>query len=537
MVLSTSELAPTAVVAGVQSTINQNLQQNEIGGIKQSRKPFQITPAVLNRSAPHQLLLAVPASQSLHSESVPAPFLQSYDWAIGRHVSRQALARNNVIVNNTAPDGTSVREANITLMKQSPDGMWLATAEEWTPTIPNRFCEFDGQAQRRETYLKFWRWDVKNGRWCLETRIDSPHQSEYLPWANRILDINADPSKESFASIGQDGLLRIWSPKTRLADGRIVKGVNKIGITTWVCSQIVPIGRSIESSQLDGRGPSDGPPQTAKLSFSDDGSVLAVSLDDSNALALGMVHFVDVSTGSIKASQPLVYGNGLSGLHFLGRYLVVLSTELRVWDVVSNKLVYGYVLKQPSIPSHWRDGIYQLAASRKSSRFIISTPVMHSNNNLNSRIAIFDPSSPDPYLIEELPYIATALIPLPDNVGFGVIDNEAEIRLVKPNTASVIDPVQLGLAMEVEPLDEVTMDNGMERIKIGEGVDETMAEVDGDSEDEDDEQEHEQEQEHRPVVRSHQLAEVFESSTSFALPPVQDLFRAVASLYIGKSSK
>ena len=37
------------------------------------------------------------------------------------------------------------------------------------------------------------------------------------------------------------------------------------------------------------------------------------------------------------------------------------------------------------------------------------------------------------------------------------------------------------------------------------------------------------------VVGAHNLAKIFDSSPSFALPPVQDLFRAVASLYLGKA--
>jgi NET1-associated nuclear protein 1 (U3 small nucleolar RNA-associated protein 17) len=526
MVLSTSELAPTAVIAGVQTTISELSRKSSSKKAKQPPTPLQ-TPAVLNQTAPHQLLLAVPASQSIHSDYVPAPFLQTFDWTTGRHVSRQALARNNATVNNTAADGTPVREANVTLMKQSPDGMWLATAEEWTPTTDSRFGEFDAQAQRRETYLKFWRWDVKESRWTLDARIDSPHQSESSSWANRILDLDADPSKQSFASIGQDGVLRIWKPKTQLSDGRIVKGIKEKGITTWVCSRVVPIGRSIESSQLEGKSPSDSPPPVAKLSFSDDGSALAVSLDDSDALALGLVHFVDTATGTIKASQPLVYGTRLCGLHFLGRYLVVLSTELRVWDVVSNKLVYGYEFKRH--PMIWREGLYQLAASRTSSRFIVSFPVL--NNRQCSRIAIFDPISAQPLLIEDLPTLATAFISLSDCGGFAVIDNEAEIRIVKPNTTSILDPIQLGMVMDSEISEEAFVDSAIAMPDMDEAVDEVMADVDGDSEDDEDDQEP------KPLVRSHQLAEIFKSSPSFALPPVQDLFRAVASLYIGKPPK
>jgi NET1-associated nuclear protein 1 (U3 small nucleolar RNA-associated protein 17) len=533
MALSTSELVPTAVVGGLQiAGVHSRLDTD--WSFNKSKELIHPIPAVANAFFPNQIFLATPASQTIENKTLSAPFIQTFDWATGRHVSRQALARNNVTNINTAPDGTAIIEANVTLMKISHDGLWLATAEEWTPTTSNQPGEAYSLAERRETYLKFWHWDTKNNQWMLEARIDSPHQSTTLTGANQILDLESNPTEVGFASAGQDGIVRVWSPKTKLSDGRIVKGVNLKGVTTWLCTQLIDIGKTVDISDPDADSQFSGVPSFAKIAFSDDGSVLAVSLEDAKSISPGLVHFIDVMSGTIRLSQPLVYGAGLAALQFLGRHLIVLSSELRVWDMVTNRLVYGYPLKQGNLPQVWKQNLNQLNASKKYGRFIISVPVLDNSNGsrLFSRIAVFDPLDPQPYLIHEMPTIVSSLIPLDSAYGFAIIDSEAEIRLVKPNVASAMDPLRLGEIMETGPVQDAIVQQAPEGNVFPDAEDNFQ---DDDHDDADDSESNQSDNGRNAVVGAHNLAKIFDSSPSFALPPVQDLFRAVASLYLGKS--
>jgi NET1-associated nuclear protein 1 (U3 small nucleolar RNA-associated protein 17) len=538
MALSTSELVPTSVIGGLQTGRPHHLSGVTNSTSYRSKSLIQPIPATSSAFFPNQILVAVPASQTLDNKALSAPFIQTFDWATGRHVSRQAVARNNVTHINTGPDGAPIIEANVTLMKLSHDGLWLTTAEDWTPSSPSQIKEADGIAERRETYLKFWRWDTKNGHWMMEARIDSPHQSTTLTWANRTLALDSNPTKVGFASAGEDGMVRIWSPKTKLSDGRIIKGVNPKGVTTWLCTQLIDIGKAVDTSDLDGDSQFSGVPSVAKIAFSDDGSVLAVAFEDAKRLSPGLVHFVDISLGTLRLSQPLVYGTGLANLQFLGRHLIVLSSELRVWDIITNRLVYGYPLKQGNLPQTFRQNLNQLAASRKYGRFIIAIPILDNSNGSEpfSRVAVFDPLNPQPCLIQDIPSIVTSLIPLDSAYGFAVIDSEAELRLVKPDLASTIDPLKLGEVMESEIVQDIAFQQDVE-------MNEPRKSDKGQNHDDDDEEEEDDDDinEYNPsddgrntIVGAHNLAKIFDSSPSFALPPVQDLFRAVASLYIGK---
>jgi NET1-associated nuclear protein 1 (U3 small nucleolar RNA-associated protein 17) len=526
VVLSTSELTPTAVIAGLQSPGLSSTRQSLMTHLKSHNSSLSLGPAVANVQSPNQILLAVPASQHFHGSIMPSPFLQTYDITVGRHVSRQALARNNVTNFNIGPDSKPIREANVTLMKVSHDGMWLAAAEEWSPTVPQ-----DGDvSERRETYLKFWRWQSPENQWVLESRIDSPHQADVSSGANRILDLDSDPTKVGFATVGQDGITRIWSPKTRRPGGRIVKGLSPKGQTIWVCSRAVDLGKSIDNSDPDGDSQLSKLLDIAKLAYSDDSSVLAVSLDNKNALAPGLVHFVDTTSGDIRTSQPLVYGTCLAGMQFIGRHLVVLSTELRVWDVVTNKLVYGYPLKQGNVPMELVQAFNQLAANRQHSRYAVSflTAVSSIDEKLVSRVAVFDPTSPRPCLIVDIENIIASIIPLNNSLGFALIDNESQIRHIKPDSVASMDPLQLGMSLESETIDSLPQ-HEMVKSDIAMELDDEKEENDGSESESDDEA-----ATHKPVVRGHQLADIFDSAPAFALPPVHELFKAVAGLYIGK---
>jgi NET1-associated nuclear protein 1 (U3 small nucleolar RNA-associated protein 17) len=538
IVLSTSELAPKAIMSSIQSKTCANLQEwlnNDIENLQ--------TPAVENKLFPNQILFVVPASSDgvAIGQAPPAPFLQTFDVSMGRHVSRQALARNNAINLNKAPSGNKIEEANVYMMQTSADGLWLATAEEWSPPvaeISKLLGTNDREAlqreidRRRETYLKFWSWDAEKAQWGLHTRVDSPHRVDWEPFINRIIDLVAFPDCTGFASIGEDGLVRFWKPKSKLKDGSIVRGIIQDGNTTWACSKSMEVEKiSLESDQDEDQGKYEVP-RRAKLAFSTDGSVLVVSLNNTQVLtetqenAPGLVHFYNCRTGELQDSISGLYAKDIAGMQFLGRYLIILSDDLRVWDVVSNKLVFGYELHNDK--SQPNSQLRLLAVNKKLNTFAIAFTRVN-DTDVTSRILIFDPTNPQPLLHTDLPELVTSLISSSSTSGFIALDTEAEAYLIQPTASQTLLPQMLGqstdpVAQENEIMEDVDEESDSEPVEDSIAVaiannsdDDSDVDMDG------------------PSFRGNQLAKIFEGTTSHALPPVQDLFHAVAKLYIGRT--
>jgi NET1-associated nuclear protein 1 (U3 small nucleolar RNA-associated protein 17) len=532
MVLSTAELAPKAVVAGLQSRV------------KGTYSRFAKTPAVSNRLNHDQIFLAVPAPQHTASDKAPfshAPFMQTYDLNAGRHVSRQAFARNNVTNFNIGPGGMRIRESNITVMQSSADGKWLATVEEWTPPIQDvKFLvsssteEDVERFQRRETYIKFWLWDEVKDQWTLEARIDAPHQSVTVASANRILDLAADPQSTGFASVGQDGIIRIWKPKTKLRDGTIVHGARDGGFIIWLCSQYINVEKTGRNPHVDQDIQYCGIPQVAKLAFSDDASIIAISQEGLEVSNTGIVHFIDVQSGMVKSTQSMMYSAGLSGMQFLGQYLIVLSDDIRVWDVVTSSWIFGHDLQLPDLLDVEIRSTSHLAVSTSGNKFAIAHAILKDEPSATvcARIQVFETSNPEPLLKVDLATAVTALIPLHGSPGFAIIDAAAEIQMIKPSTAATMEIGRVGLLTDVQA---DVMDDSIVAapvIDVAEGKLEAVEDVKADeSEDEGDD-----EDDDKPVVRPEQLAEIFDVGPSFALPSVHELFHAVAGLYAHKPS-
>jgi NET1-associated nuclear protein 1 (U3 small nucleolar RNA-associated protein 17) len=559
MVISTSELAPKTMIAGLQSRILPKFPMEQ-ATVESLASKNLVTPAVEHKFSPGRILLAVPVSQEgeSHNKLPPLPFLQTYDTSMNRHISRQALARNNVTNFATNPNRTKIKEADVILMQLSCDGRWLATVEEWIPPaadisylVYDKYSKKEERMSRRETYLKFWHWNNDKKSWRLECRIDSPHQSDIIGSENRTLDLKPDPANIGFATVGEDGIMRVWRPKTRLRDGRVLRGVSKDGLTTWVCTQMINLGRIMSTFEMDDDIPIKDTPERAKLAFSDDGSVLAVSQDTTYNVPRGLVHFIATRTGTIQASQALMYTGDIISMLFLDRYLVVLSTRaVHVWNMVTNVLAYAFPLPttssipEPLIPSPLAPALSHLSASPTHTRFLVVIPATDAAGAVRAgaTVLVFDPASAQPCLHAALPAPVTAVVPLaaPAGGGFALLDAAGELRVVRPRGAVVVDPVRLAAALEdaqgeASGADEV----GEMGVEVGEGeIGRDEEEVAGlpDAEDDasDGESEVDGDEDGRPLVRAEKLAEIFERAPAFALPPVQDLFDSVVRLYVGR---
>jgi NET1-associated nuclear protein 1 (U3 small nucleolar RNA-associated protein 17) len=538
IVLSTSELKPKAVMSSIQSRSSTDIH-------KWLDKDLNIlqTAAIENRLSPNQILVAVPASSDgfAAGQAPPTPFLQTFDISVGRHVSRQALTRNNAINVDKGGSGNKIEEANVYMMQTTADGLWLATAEEWMPPATD-ICSLIGEPdinsiqkeleERRETFLKFWKWDSIKNQWGLHARVDSPHVADSEPYINRILDLVAFPDRTGFATIGEDRMIRLWRPKSRLKDGTIIRGVVKDSLTTWSCSKSMELERIAIGSELEEDTGKFEIPRRAKLAISADGSVLAVSLNDTQEFepglkAPGLTHFYDCDTGERKFTSPDLYIRDLAGMQFLGQHLIILSEDLHVWDMVSNKLKFGYNLYQNG--GRPQGPLRLLAANEKLGTFAVAFTRVN-DVEVSTRILVFDTTSAKPLLLTDLPGVVTALMSSDSTSGFITIDAEAEVRLIQPTTNQTILPHMLGQATDsVTEEDEIMGDADDESdVEVIEDTSAGAADIEGSDDESDVDMD-------RPVIRGNQLAKLFEGTTSHALPPVQDLFHAVAKLYIGRA--
>ncbi|KAN0060395.1 NET1-associated nuclear protein 1 [Thecaphora frezii] len=174
----------------------------------------------------------------------------------------------------------------------------------------------DGSVQLRtrvisESSLKFWRWDMTNRRYVLNTRIDRPHSGK------RLTSITFSPSSEGYLLVttGRDGRIRSWSlTSRRLKSGRTE--------SYWTCRSCFQYRDTVPMCS----------------SFSPDGSLLAV----------GQGSFVtfwqpEANLLQMTLSCPELR-HRIKQVKFVGangRWVVVASTRTVVmWDLVMGKVCW-----------------------------------------------------------------------------------------------------------------------------------------------------------------------------------------------------
>jgi len=557
MVLSTTELMPKANIPSIQSQfvspVASLLPQVVTVALttRDSDDPvdsFGRTPAVGNPRNINQLLLAVPASQDradLGNSPVLSPFLQTFDIFAARHVSRQALARNNTTNINVGPEGNKIKESNVTHLQISADGQWLASVEEWMPPAADvDFAVFapekvaDERRRRLETYLKFWRWNKELDQWVLETRVDRPHQSSTDPFSNHVFDLAVHPKSTAFSTIGEDGFTRAWRPKTRTKHGTVVRGANAEGTTAWTCAYTIELEKAPAIAEPGQDFPAPPAPTNGKLAYSNDGSILAAAQDSAMVGKAGLVQFLDAKTGAVTYSEPFMYTQNLAGMGFLGHYFVILSDDIRVWDVVASKLAYGTKLQIPGkITTRQQITMSHLAINTTSNTFAVAVPAVAAElwnkkpglGDVYSTVMIFDPAQRYPLQSFDTPCPVTALVSFTESSGYVVVDSEAEFRTVSHKTAATFVASTAAIA-ETEP--SLALEVAEEDVEKEEDEDEEEEETNAGADRGDvDENSMGYLDDEKALVRPEQLAGVFDRGPSFALPSVRDLFDSVVGLY------
>lgn len=562
IVLSTSELQAIAHVASIQSrafilddvaapkltTVTSLTDASE--GLFSNWKG---NPALVNPRDSSQLFVAVPSVQPRAGATTvsAASYIQTYDTFAGRHISRQPLTRNNATVKAQGPEANKLIEPNVRFMQISTDGQWLATVDEWLPPksdihpfADSDESELTSRKSRLENYLKFWRWNEEQGYWMLETRIDMPHRSSAHPVNIATLDLVADPTSVGFATIGEDGFVRIWRPKTTFKNGTVRRGVHEGGSVNWSCQHAIKLESLTSSDTLDNDYSWHVPPVNAKVAFSCDGSILAAALESPLPGSSSPIRLIDTTFGRVHSSIPSLYRSDLAGIGFCDHYLIVLSRNLIVWDIATNKLAFGFPLKLPGI---YRDPtrFSQLAINSTNSAFAITvvapnyTKISGKKNGfkdlatMRSQILVFEPKSPVPVFVTKAKALVLSLMPIPNSPSFMVLDSKAEVETLAPKTAVALayqngaksQSLVLAKAQHAIAVDSHVEDNAGLEHDTTRREEQAVRRVEKDDEVSDNEV---------PMVRKEQLADALDLGPSFALPPPREIFEIVAQLYAAK---
>lgn len=566
LVLSTSELKAVAHFPGLQ------LPAQGHSRLKKEQHFLSRTVAALHPRGPHLLLLAVPSSiPGSTTDNAHRPFLQTFDIRNSRHISRQALTRNNVTDFNVGPEGEPIKSPDVTAIALSADGKWLASVDEWLPPLADlkhvmattNVQNLNGEeleavkqehARRREIHLKFWQWDETEGLWALNTRADSPHAqfNGVGPGsgAGRILRLVADPSSGGFVTIGEDSQVKIWRPKAQTRHGVVVKDDQGNPAMDWACRTTVQLPVLTEAedradSPMTGQLANEQKLslRDACLTFSADGSLLACAQVHVGNGTEPMVHFVSLESGSIVHSKSrLTLPDGdLTDFAFIDRYFVAVSTSsIRVWDLVENAYHWTIALSGPETNS---DQPPLMAVDRTDNTFlVVDTEGITTADGIRTTVCnarIFNPKMSERLFETSLPVAPVAVLSTANARGYTLVFEDGSIQTLT-STASPATRQLLAIAaatrddatdaMDLDEADaesvaaEVENDIASENFKLSDliGTDAAFA-MDIDGEDD------------RPVVRPEQLAEVFAvGGAGSALPPVRDMFRSVVALYAKK---
>ncbi|KAL9003742.1 MAG: hypothetical protein Q9188_003406 [Gyalolechia gomerana] len=540
MILSTAELKPTFSVAGIQLPADANIDlqlpylPSVDAPVRKSVPSRRLRFPVA--SGPLGVLCAVPAATASRLPSLlpqHASYLQTFDIASAHQISRQALTRTKATDLNIGPESNTIEEPNIVLMQVSHDGQWLATVDEWMP--PKRdlatVTHDDEQATkelraRKEIFMKFWSCNNDTKLWELVSRIDDlhAHDSDIADREYRILDLASNPTSTSFATVGSDGFVRIWAMTARERHGSTIKNNQGRNLMGWHCRSIISIDPEASSPHIY---------TGAKLAYSSDGSCLAAAC---SSCLPWTVHLIDVQRSTARTGPYGPLEGPLYGLGIIDRYLIMLSEQLLVWNLVTQRLVYGFTLLSQLSQCTPQDQPNHLAVDAQGGTFALALSTRTDSQaakgaKLGSEIMVFEPANPGPVFVQKLPQSATALTTRYNCPGYLVVDSAAEIRTLAPRLFRPVPSTALPSppATPSRGLHEIygnprnVVDSGGEEVPKQFATSLSALSIEpriGDQE--------------SNVVPQERLAEIFDVGPAYAMPPVTDLFERVAHLFAGK---
>jgi len=538
MVLSTSELKPTTYVSGVQSVVLSDTKSKELLVHRVSEVPEEISrsvPAASNPVNPSQITMAVGNGQQsmlADGNSLSAPYIQIFDIESSQNVLKQAMARTNPTEANITSEGHPIVEPMLTQVVYSRDGTWLATVDEWQPPERDVSALVDGSRsladlcrERTEIYLKFWEVNQDTGALQLVTRINDAHRTSQ---PESIFDLATNPTGTQFATVGGDGIVRVWSPRLRQRDGLAATGPEGTALWSWQCSQMIHLGENVVPED-DVIGLQQHGSLAGAIDYSEDGSILFAAYGTASD---AVVYIIDTESGEIRDRIEGMFTGEIRALKAIASCLVMLSNELTVYDIVADELRYGLNLSDRFNES---TKLTQLAVNRRSRSFALAVPLLapdqkKATKGTASELAVFSIEENTPQLVQHFSQVITALLPAAKSSGFVVVDSAAQIWSANPGA----EAATLARPLEDLQLDKVTSaaEDDMEMAVNGEeeedNADEEMQDAGGDVDEDDDYDIH------QAVVAPQHLADIFNAGPSFAMPPIEDLFYQVAGLFSAK---
>ncbi|KAL4897389.1 hypothetical protein BDV59DRAFT_43998 [Aspergillus ambiguus] len=424
MVLSARELQPFATITGLQLC-----PKNPTAAVDGSKA--RISPAssaVLHPRYPDHLLVPVPVRQHTSSEGVSSAdfcVLQTYDIRTDSHVSRQALARTNATTLRVGPEGSRIDTPDVTLLDVAHDGKWMATVDSWTPhqqDIGVLDSSNHGSVKRAmegsEIFLKFWKWSNATKLWELVSRIDGPHFTETGPVT--VLDLASRPQAHEFATVGLDAVLRFWCPTVRQRSG--LKQENAEPLESWRCRNTIDLAGYIgtEESSLS----------AASLSYSQDGSVLALCLQKEASEDPGFTILIDVQNGSIRYSRVGLYPGRLCGAEFLGCHLVIATHKsVSIWDTVGDSVRTTGISEIGDTSSNTQ----LLAVNSRTQTFAVATQSSRASgkpSKSQTQIRVYDINTLSQIFKHRLSQPPLALLSGPHSGDYVVVDAGANVRRI-----------------------------------------------------------------------------------------------------------
>ncbi|CAN8101393.1 unnamed protein product [Discula destructiva] len=541
MVLSTAEMKPTTYVSGLQNLVFEAKKPKDeiVNRVSDSLNEINAPlAAALDPRDPSQMLICVGSSQQASRVgTLPVtPFLQRFDLGSFQSIAKQPLTRTNTAQLYTTPSGHPIIEPRACQMAFSHDGKWLATIDEWEPPARDVAALTEGSMaaaeeytrDRREIHLKFW--EAKEGSTTMElsSRINGPHSTRQT---GDIFGIAADKVSTKFATVGEDGCLRIWAPRLRERDGIATTAPSGEALVSWSCIRTTDLGESIKSQEELIQGDGLAAQKSGALTYSEDGSILFVAYGYHNEV---VIYIVDMESGEICNSLHDMCKGAVRSLQLLNSCLVILSEDLAVYDLVRDELRYGVKLGERS-PAAAQMTL--LAVDKRSQALAVSLPYLKATNGklmkgAFSEIAVFGLEDNEPQLMKRLPHLVTALLPAVSSSGFIAVDSAAQIwPIIEGTDSSNIARPLSELRLDDQPA--VTDEEADEsRPVIINGADEAEG---SDDEQEDEVMDVDEEDDaHTAVVPPQRLAEIFDAAPAFAMPPIEDTFYKVVGLFSQK---
>ncbi|PHH72170.1 hypothetical protein CDD80_4728 [Ophiocordyceps camponoti-rufipedis] len=517
MIISTADLEPTAYIAGIQSAVVDIAPPKDLlvkrcwTVASQVRRPV---PAAVNPKQPSKLHVCVGnGRQATMSGDFSAPLLQTFDLKTFTSVSKQALALTMPTHVNLTTEGHAIDEPLITHVVFSSDGKWLASVDEWRPPQGNADNGLDDQVIREwyDVHLRFWAVADNDEPMKLVARFNDPHATRQQ---ESVVDVAANPSSAGFATLGTDGIIRLWRPRTN-KQVQAVKGVAADGCAqSWGCSQMAVLGAPSGPTDVGKTAKAQG-----NIAFSEDGSILFAAY---GAGDVGAVYVVDTASGEVVKILDELWAGRLHAISVLSSFVVVLSDELRVYDVVSDELQYGIVM--PKL-----QGIHellQLAVDRRSDRFAVALPT-----GKVSSVAVFDPEDPDPLMVRQIPHRIISLISAPSASGFVALDDVAQIWVLSEGS----DPsaVASSHALQDLHLDEPEAEDEDEKMESDAALN---SDSDGEVETGGEDVTMDDDDWTAQVVPRQYLADIFDAAPAFSAPSAEDMFYKVVDLLVPVAS-